>query len=332
MTKVTSADVARESGVSRTTVSYVLNSTPGASVSDATRRRVLDAAAQLGYAPSAAARTLRRGRSDLVLCVLPDWPVGPAVEAMIDRLADELAERGMSVLVHHVRGERPLTDLLRAVTPHTVVGLAPFDPADVRAMRQAGIGVVSTFDEARPGAGAGAATDAAADDPQRRIGLVQAERLAARGCRRLGYATTPDPRVAAFAEGRLAGVREACAGLGLEPPVVVEVGLDEGSGSDAVRAWAAAGVDGVAAYNDEVALAVLAGTRVAGVAVPDALAVVGVDDIPVAALASPPLTTVWQSLDRQAAYLAECVTASLDGQPQPVRPRQEVELVPRASA
>ena len=83
MAKVTSADVARASGVSRTTVSYVLNSTPGASVSDSTRRRVLDAAAQLGYAPSAAARTLRRGRSDLVLCVLPDWPVGPAVEAWI---------------------------------------------------------------------------------------------------------------------------------------------------------------------------------------------------------------------------------------------------------
>jgi DNA-binding LacI/PurR family transcriptional regulator len=328
--KVTSADVARASGVSRTTVSYVLNATPGASVSDATRRRVLDAAAQLGYAPSAAARTLRRGRSDLVLCVLPDWPVGPAVEAMIDRLADELADRGMSVLVHHVRGERPLTDLLRAVTPHTVVGLAPFDPADVRAMRQAGIGVVSTFDEV--GSDAVEVTDAAADDPQRRIGLVQAERLAARGCRRLGYAATPDPRVAAFVEGRLSGVREACAALGLEPPLVVEVGLDEPSGSDAVRTWASAGVDGVAAYNDEVALAVLAGTRAAGVSVPDELAIVGVDDIPVAALASPPLTTVWQSLDRQAAYLAECVTASLDGLPQPPRPRQEVELVPRASA
>lgn len=330
MAKVTSADVARASGVSRTTVSYVLNATPGASVSDATRRRVLDAAARLGYAPSAAARTLRRGRSDLVLCVLPDWPVGPAVEAMIDRLADELADRGMSVLVHHVRGERPLTELLRAVTPHTVVGLAPFAPADVRAMRQAGIGVVSTFDEV--GSDAVEVTDAAADDPQRRIGVVQAERLAARGCRRIGYAATPDPRVTAFVQGRLAGVREACAALGLEPPLVEEVGLDEPSGADAVRTWVSAGVDGVAAYNDEVALAVLAGTRAAGVAVPDALALVGVDDIPVAALASPPLTTVWQSLDRQAAYLAECVTAALDGLPQPPRPRQDVELVPRASA
>lgn len=330
MTKVTSADVARASGVSRTTVSYVLNSTPGVSVSEATRRRVLATAARLGYAPSAAARTLRRGRSDLVLCVLPDWPVGPAVEAMIDRLADELATRGMSVLVHHVRGERPLTELLRAVTPHTVVGLAPFAAADVRAMRQAGIGVVSTFDESD--AGTLEPTDAAADEVQHRIGVVQAERLAERGCRRIGYATTPDRRVTAFATGRLAGVRDACAALGLPEPVIAEVGLDAASGAEAVRSWRADGIDGVAAYNDEVALAVLAGTRDEHVAVPGDLAVVGVDDIPVAALASPPLTTVWQSLDRQAAYLAECVTAALDGLPQPARPHQQIELVPRDSA
>ena len=139
---VTSADVARESGVSRTTVSYVLNGTAGTSISEATRRRVLEAAERLGYAPSAAARTLRSGRSDLVLCVLPDWPVGPVVETMLDHLADELAERELSVLVHHVRGDRPLSHLWRAVTPRTVVGLTPFEPDEVRAMRRAGIQVV----------------------------------------------------------------------------------------------------------------------------------------------------------------------------------------------
>ena len=136
MAGVTSADVARESGVSRTTVSYVLNGTEGTSISEATRRRVLETAARLGYAPSAAARALRSGRSDLVLCVLPDWPVGPVVETMLDHLADELAERDLSVLVHHVRGDRPLSHLWRAVTPRTVVGLTPFDPDEARAAIQ----------------------------------------------------------------------------------------------------------------------------------------------------------------------------------------------------
>ncbi|WP_242609610.1 LacI family DNA-binding transcriptional regulator [Agromyces ramosus] len=320
---MTSADVARESGVSRTTVSYVLNGTAGTSISEATRRRVLEAAERLGYAPSAAARTLRSGRSDLVLCVLPDWPVGPVVETMLDHLADELAERELSVLVHHVRGERPLSHLWRTVTPRTVVGLAPFEPGEVRAMRQAGIQVVGD-----DGAGRGAAMV----DPQPLIGRLQAERLAARGCRRVGYATTDDPRVADFAERRLAGVRAACVERGLSEPVVIPVRVDPAAGAEAVAAWMQADVDGVAAYNDDVAFAVLAGARAAGLAVPADLAVIGVDDVPLAALASPPLTTVTQSIEREASYLAACVLAALDGEDAPPRPRDAPALVERDSA
>ncbi len=327
MAGVTSADVARESGVSRTTVSYVLNGTAGTSISDATRQRVLDAAARLGYAPSAAARTLRSGRSDLVLCVLPDWPVGPVVETMLDHLADELAERELSVLVHHVRGDRPLSHLWRAVTPRTVVGLTPFEPDEVRAMRQAGIQVVGTdLDQAD------AEREAAMVDPQPLIGRLQADRLVARGCRRIGYATTDDRRVADFADRRLAGVRAACVEHGLPEPVVIPVRVDPAAGAEAVAAWTQADVDGVAAYNDDVAFAVLAGARAAGLAVPADLAVIGVDDVPLAALASPPLTTVTQSIEREASYLAACVLAALDGDDAPPRPRDAPALVERDSA
>lgn len=320
---VTSADVARESGVSRTTVSYVLNGTAGTSISEATRRRVLEAAERLGYAPSAAARTLRSGRSDLVLCVLPDWPVGPVVETMLDHLADELAERELSVLVHHVRGERPLSHLWRTVTPRTVVGLAPFEPGEVRAMRQAGIQVVGDD---------GAERGAAMVDPQPLIGRLQAERLVARGCRRVGYATTDDPRVADFAERRLTGVRAACVERRLPEPIVIPVRVDPTAGAEAVAAWTQADVDGVAAYNDDVAFAVLAGARAAGLAVPADLAVIGVDDVPLAALASPPLTTVTQSIEREASYLAACVLAALYGEDAPPRPRDAPALVERDSA
>lgn len=321
MARVTSADVARESGVSRTTVSYVLNGTAGTSISESTRRRVLDTAARLGYAPSAAARTLRSGRSDLVLCVLPDWPVGPVVETMLDHLADDLAERGLSVLVHHVRGDRPLSDLWRAVTPRTVVGLTAFEPHEVRAMRRAGIQVVDTH-----------ADDPGAENPQPRIGRIQVERLVAGGRIRLGYATTDDRRVADFADQRLAGVRAACAEHGLAEPIVIPVAVDVVSGTSAVEAWRAAGVTGVAAYNDEVAFAVLAGARTVGLAVPDDLAVVGVDDVPLAALSAPPLTTVTQSMDREASYLAARVLAALDGENAPKRPDEGPTLVERDSA
>ena len=73
----TSADVARLAAVSRATVSYVLNDTPHQSIPEATRRRVLDAAAELGYTPSAAARALRSGRSDIVLASCRTGRSGP---------------------------------------------------------------------------------------------------------------------------------------------------------------------------------------------------------------------------------------------------------------
>ncbi|PFG34920.1 LacI family DNA-binding transcriptional regulator [Sanguibacter antarcticus] len=304
---VTSADVAHASGVSRTTVSYVLNDRSGTTISDATRRRVLEAAEQLGYAPSAAARTLRRGRSDLVLVVLPHWPIGPVIDTLLDHLADDLAERGMSVLVHHGRGPRPLSDLWRVVTPHTVVGLTAFAPQDVQSMRRAGIRVVGT----RIDAGHPDATSYAVS--QRRIGQMQVEHLVARGRRRIGWAGPTDSRLAEFSEPRLVGVTEACTAAGLPAPVVATLELEVASARSAATIWHDAGADAVAAYNDDVALAVLAGLRAEGMAVPTDVAVIGVDDTPAARLACPALSTISQSIELQAAYLAAATIAALDG-------------------
>ncbi|QXG75432.1 LacI family transcriptional regulator [Modestobacter sp. L9-4] len=328
MPRVTSADVARESGVSRTTVSYVLNDTTGTVISEETRRRVRAAADRLGYSPSAAARTLRSGRSDLVLCVLPDWPVGPVVDALLDHLTRELAARDLSVLVHHSRGPRPLSDLWRAVTPRAVVGFTGFSDEEEAGMHRAGIQVVATvLDEEprRPGA---------FSVGQTQVGRLQVQHLVGAGHRVLGYASTTDPRLGDFAVPRLAGVREECARLGLPAPRVQAVDLSAGSGREAVRALRAGPdpVDAVAAYNDEVALAVLAGARAEGLRVPDDVAVIGVDDVTAARLASPPLTTVSQSAGVQARFLSDSVIAALDGRPAPAHPTDVLQLVVRESA
>jgi DNA-binding LacI/PurR family transcriptional regulator len=306
---VTSADVARDSGVSRTTVSYVLNDTPGAAISDETRARVRASAKRLGYTPSAAARALRTGRSDLVLYVLPDWPLGPAVDTLLDHLAGELAERGLSLLVHHVRGGRPLSELWRTVTPRAVVGFTAFTQEDRTAMQRAGIQVLGTLLDDEPGA-AGAFSAS-----QRAIGRLQAEHLHRSGHRVIGYAAATDPRVREFVELRLEGVREACDKAGLPAPVVQPVDLTVASAGSAVRGWRrhSPQVSAVAAYNDDVAIAVLAGLRAEGLRVPDDVAVIGVDDAPAAQFTVPPLTTVSQSLGVQARHLAAVVVAGLEG-------------------
>ncbi|HEX2999155.1 MAG TPA: LacI family DNA-binding transcriptional regulator, partial [Armatimonadota bacterium] len=64
--RVTSLDVARRAGVSRTTVSFVLNAVAGMQISEETRQRVLDAARDLGYVPDAAAQALASGRSKTI--------------------------------------------------------------------------------------------------------------------------------------------------------------------------------------------------------------------------------------------------------------------------
>lgn len=324
--RVTSADVAREAGLSRATVSYVLNDTPHQKIPAATRERVLAAAARLGYSPSAAARALRKGRSDVVLCLLPDWPIGPSVGALLSHLSTGLAEAGLTLLAHP-RSPREIGEIWKTVSPAAVLAWEELDADEAASMRAAGVDVsvalIGTVRRRR----------AEFLVPQQRIGQVQAEHLAATGHRLLGYAAPGDERVAGFARSRLEGVRTGCAQFGLDEPSVLDVPLDPAEAAGAVRRWREAGVTAVCAYNDEVALAVLAGMRALGLSAPGDLAVVGVDDIPAAALADPPLTTVHTDLEVMGRYIARLIVARLAGEPAPRRPGSDTtHLVVRGSA
>ncbi|WIM99128.1 LacI family DNA-binding transcriptional regulator [Actinoplanes oblitus] len=330
--RITSADVARHAGVSRATVSYVLNATPGQSISPATRDRVLRAAAGLGYAPSAAARTLRTGRSDVVLCLLPDWPIGNEVGDLLGNLSTALAREGLTFVVHPgSRADRPIAEIWKAITPAAVLSFTDFSDAETEAMRAAGVALVVAL------LGRAGRHGRELEVPQQLVGRRQAEHLLATGHTRLGYAYPDDPRLQIFAEPRLAGVRAVVdrqpatpvgEGGAPEPAVVVRDGgapgpeplvevvpLDVAPAAAAVERWRAAGVTGVCAYNDEVALAVLAGARALAMT---GLAVIGVDDIPAARLAVPPLTTVTTDQRTLAAHLATTVVAAVSGRPAPI--------------
>ena len=98
--RITSTDVARVSGVSRATVSYVLNNDPRQTIPPETRERVLNAAKELGYHPFAAARTLRAGYSRIVLAVLPFEQIDPAIARTLRDLEAGLSEQGFSLICH----------------------------------------------------------------------------------------------------------------------------------------------------------------------------------------------------------------------------------------
>jgi DNA-binding LacI/PurR family transcriptional regulator len=110
------------------------------------------------------------------------------------------------------------------------------------------------------------------------------------------------------------GVESACRAAHAAPPEVRTVELDAESAANAIQAWRSLDppVSAVCAYNDEVAQAVLAGLRILGLECPRDLAVVGADDIPLAKLASPPLTTVAIDHKLEAQRIVETVTAALN--------------------
>ena len=326
--RVTSADVARAAGVSRATVSYVLNDTPHQTISAGTRTRVRDAAAALGYAPSAAARTLRTGRSDVVLCLLPDWPIGQEVGALLGNLSSALATAGLTFVAHPgSREDRPIAEIWKALTPAAVLAFADFSDDEIDAMRSAGVALVVAL------LGRTRQRRRELEVSQQLVGRLQAVHLTAGGHTRIGYAYPDDERVRIFADPRLDGAREACAELGLAEPVVCTVPLDPVAAADAIGHWRASGVTAVCAYNDEVALAVLAGMRRTGLAAPGGLAVVGVDDIPAARLADPALTTVTTDQQAVAAHLAATIVAAINGRAEPLPPDGDfVHIVPRESA
>ncbi|WP_019611289.1 LacI family DNA-binding transcriptional regulator [Nocardiopsis sp. CNS-639] len=298
--------MAREAGVSQTTVSYVLNNVPHQKISAATRQRILTAVEKLGYRPSVAARTLRTGRSDTVLLLLADMPLGHTAIELIERLTQVLQRHGLNV-VTRIDDESSDGSLWADLVPRTVVVLAPVSSERRERMESAGIQVINAW-RREPGE----TGHDALGRSQNRVGRLQAHHLVSAGHRRIGYAAPLDTRLSAFHELRSQGVEDVCAELGLEQPVVRAVEADAGAAAAAVRAWRSEGVTGVCAFNDEMAFALLAGMRGEGWTAPVDLAVIGVDDIPVARFAEPPLTTVDQHMETVAGELAQAVLRPRD--------------------
>ena len=309
--RVTGADVARAAGVSRATVSYVLNDTTGQTITPATRRRVLDAAKHLGYVPSMAGRTLRRGHSDLVMWVLPDWPIGAEAGKLIEALTHEAGRRGFTLAVVQ-EGATPLATTLATLAPAAIIAMHDLPAALRRIAREAGVPIASQWQ------GAAHTTQpalAAFAQQAWHVGAAQVEYLAAHGHTRIGYLFPDDPRVRAIAEHRLAGARDAARAAGLPALRKRTVSLDPVRLGTLAQEWVASGVTAVSAYNDEWAMGLLAGMHRVGLDAPDDLAVIGCDNVLTAPVASPPLTTIDQDMALSAVNIMNEVQRTLGQQP-----------------
>ncbi len=284
----TSADVARVAGVSRATVSYVLNNTSAVRISEPTRRRVHAAAKELGYVPHAAARSLRAGHSRMVLMPAPSIPVGPLYSQFISELQWALGRLDYTVVQYGsvgLQGEeaaRAWAELRPVAVLVPGVGLGPQGVALLR--RSGARAVVTLAPEAVEGAHALLMDHAG-------VGHSAAAHLYARGRRRIGVVVPEESGLEAFSLPRLAGVRRALQGTDAtltELPLAYE---EQAAAKLAVR-WRDLGLDAVFAYNDEYAMLLMRALQDEGVRVPEDTAVIGADDLLLGRLLRPRLSTV----------------------------------------
>lgn len=315
--KVTSADVARAAAVSRATVSYVLNDTPGQTISDATRAAVLRAADELGYRPNAAARRLAGGRGRHVLLLAPRVPTADQLSMLSWRLTDLLAEHGIALSIAFDAGTTSsVVRAARSTGVDTILAMRPFDPAEKAELEAVGVTVL--------------ASDAAAVGAQETVAALQVEHLHARGHRLLAIARPAEPGLEFFVAGRDRGARSGAVARDIEIVESIAFAVDGSNAADVLTRWKAAGVTGVVAYNDEVAMRVLHGIRVAGYSCPQDFAVIGVDNLPVSQVSDPPLSSVEFLTDRYAdALAAELLGISTVPSPDP---KAILRIIQRASS
>lgn len=315
----TSEDVAKLAGVSRATVSQILNGR-GERFSSATRERVATAASELEYRPSAAGRTLAMGSSDIVLAVIPNTTFGGNLQDIFQAATEELAALGLTLLLQLATDTTaPLDRVITGMKPRAVISLTPFTAAERELLSSR---AVKAFDPS---------TSEPRRDPNVEIGSIQAEHLVERGYTRLGFAHLQDARQDPFGSGREVGVRAVCDARGLPEPVVLRLGITPEDALAAIDQLEQRGI-GIACYNDDVATALLSAAATRGWTVPDELGLVGMDHTPLSAVTIPPLTTVGYDL-RAAAY--NLITAALEGIGAPVSGRNHADahfaLVQRAT-
>ncbi|MEV0055685.1 LacI family DNA-binding transcriptional regulator [Saccharopolyspora shandongensis] len=287
--RVTSADVARLAGVSRATVSFVLNDTAAGRVSEATCAKVRAAAAELGYIGHAPARSLRAGRSNLVVIPTFDAAIGGLMSAWLDGFQTALSGHGYTVVVHASRADDPVAAArswaeLRPAAVFVVQG-ERLTQAAVDLLRRAGTGPLFALSSTPvPGAHT-VILDSTLP------GALAVGHLADRGRRRIAVVMPTEPGLDDLAGSRLAGARRAAATHGVEvTPVPMSYRIDD---AEKVAARLRAdGHDAVYGYNDDYAALLLRALLDQGSAVPDEVAVVGTDDVLIAELLRPRLTSV----------------------------------------
>jgi DNA-binding LacI/PurR family transcriptional regulator len=283
---VTSRDVARETNVSQSTVSLVLNGKAEGRVSPATRELVQEAAARLGYRPNVSAQTLRTGVGKTLAFAVPDIQQPFFGEVLV---AAEIAarEQGYSVLLVDTMTDPLWSErLVGMIRSRMIAGCITYSPDAEAEARFADVSDRVVMVESDTPALSG--VDLSIDAAMRAV----VGHLAGLGHHKIGHFAAAYPKLT-FRHRRTAFLAELKrVGIATDPQWHVASTFEIDAATEAAKRLIETGVTAIACDDDLLGGAAYRAARQLGVTIPDDLSVVGFNDIEFARLLAPELTTV----------------------------------------
>jgi LacI family transcriptional regulator len=332
--RTTIHDIARELNITASTVSRALNG--HATISEKTRKAVLEKARQLNYKPNSIAAALRSGRSYIIGVIVPvaDRSFFAKVVRSIE---EEAAEAGYSVIIcqtyeNFEKEKQVLDTLLRTQVDGIIASIAKGSTTFDHYQRVLDEGVpVILFDRKVESLAASTVT---IDDF--RGAYTAVEHLIEQGCRRIAH-FAGQQHIRLYQE-RYRGYREALRyyGLPFEESLVFECPSDVELGRKSAERLLQLSPrpDAIFSSSDYAALGAMQRLKSEGVAIPGEIAIVGFANEPFTSFIEPALTTVDQHSNRMGQYAARTFLAEIDREKEVATTRKvlQPELIVRASS
>jgi DNA-binding LacI/PurR family transcriptional regulator len=315
----TSFEVARRARVSRTTVSLVLNRVPGASISERTRARVLKAARDMGYVPHAMGKALASRRTmSIGVAYSAEQASHPFLQLVIEGLSQATRKRDQRLLVESFDERDRAEKVLQLTRARQIDGLVMWGP------RHGDPVIVALARDGFPLVMIGSVESAglcSIDINNREAARTAVDHLLDLGHRRIACVTNA-PTLYLSSSDRLAGWREALHERGVKPDeqLVRQGNFTPESGCEAMRSILDACrrlPTAVFVASDTVAFGAMEAIRERCLQIPGDISVAGFDDIPLAAYATPPLTTVSFPGIQEGIRAGEILMDLLDGRIRP---------------